>query len=265
MKWLSDGRSHTAIPHTNLEAGDWRVEFTGVGNVSEVAETIRRERGYGVTYEGAITRSAGADFKVTEAETLLDALRIFLSFARGASCSLASVEGTDRFGNRAWVQWGAHYVTPGNKRRLLFRQVDGDDDVHSVLFPRFWRLFESGNTWKTTIQRSINWYIQSNESPPYIGLILTLAGLERLSYQILERGKNKDLTGVFIEKALTNLNIASELPDACKHLKNVKGWTTGPHALTAVRNDLVHAEEKLGDLPQRFITKRGIWASGTSR
>ena len=249
MKWFNDGRSHTAVPHTYLEAGDWCVEFTGLVNTSEVAETISRERGYDVTYEGVITRSGGADFKVTEVETLLDALRTFLSFARGASCSLASVEGKDRSGNRSWVRWGAHYVAPGNKRRLLFRQIDGEEDTHSELFPRFWRLIESGNTWKATIQRSINWYLQSNESPPYIGLILTLAGLERLSYQILGRRKNRESTGVFIEKALMNLNIEPELPDACKHLKKVKGWRTGPHALTAVRNDLVHPEVKLGDLP----------------
>lgn len=252
MKWFNDGQNQTAVPHTKLEVGDWRVEFTGLTNKPEVAETISRERGYDVTYKGVITRSGGADFKVTEAETLLDALRIFLSFARGASCSLDSVEGKDCSGKRAWVRWGAHYVAPGNKRRLLFRQVDGDDDAHSVLFPRFWRLFESGNTWKTTIQRSINWYLQSNESPPYIGLILTLAGLERLSYQILERGKDKDLTGVFIEKALRKLNIEPEIPDACEHLRKGRNWITGPHALTAVRNDLVHPEEKLGDLPHEI-------------
>ena len=179
-KWklFNDGQCLTAVPHTKLEAGDWRVEFTGLTNIPEAAETIGRERGYDVTYKGVITCSGGADFKVTEVETLLDALRIFLSFARGASCSLDSVEGKDRSGNRTWVRWGTHYVAPGNKRRLLFRQVDGEEDPHSELFPRFWRLFESGNTWKTTIQRSINWYLQSNESPPYIGLILTLAGLE---------------------------------------------------------------------------------------
>ena len=252
MKWFNDGQNQTTVPYTKLEAGDWRVELTGLVNTSEVAETISRERGYDVTYEGVITRSGGADFKVTEVETLLDALRTFLSFARGASCSLASVEGKDRSGNRSWVRWGAHYVAPGNKRRLLFRQIDGEEDTHSELFPRFWRFIESGNTWKTTIQRSINWYLQSNESPPYIGLILTLAGLERLSYQILGRRKNRESTGVFIEKALMMLNIEPELPDACKHLKKVKGWRTGPHALTAVRNDLVHPEEKLGDLPHEI-------------
>ena len=44
----------------------------------------------------------------------------------------------------------------------------------------------------------------------------------------------------------------SELPDACEHLWNVRSWRTGPHALTAVRNDLVHPEEKLGDLPHEI-------------
>ena len=248
MKWYSDEQCQIAVPHTELEAADWRVEFTGLINRPEVDETIRREKRYGVTYNGVITRSDGADFTVKEVETLLEALRTFLSFARGASCSLASVEGTDRFGKRAWVRWGAHYVASGNKRQLLIRQVDGEDDFHSELIPRFWFLFERGDEWKTTILRSINWYLQSNESPPYIGLILTLAGLERLAYQLLGRAKEKDRTGEFIEKALRKLNIESELPDSCKHLRKVGVWEIGPHALTAVRNDLIHPEERLGNL-----------------
>ncbi len=249
MKWCSDEGTSRAIPHTKIEASDWRVEITGVMDILTVVEAIKRERGYGITYNGVITRLGEADFTVEEVETLLMALRTFLSFARGTSCSLALVEGKDQFGQRSWVRWGAHYVAPGNSRKLLFGRLDGEDDIHSELFPRFWCLFESEDEWKRTILRTIDWYLQSNESSPYVGLILTLAALERLSFQVLGRSKEKkELTGEFIENALKKLNIESDLPNSCKKLKEVKNWENGPHALTEVRNDLVHPKEKLGNL-----------------
>ena len=76
-----------------------------------------------------------------------------------------------------------------------------------------------------------------------------MAALERLSFQVLGRSKEKkELTGEFIENALKKLNIESDLPNSCKKLKEVKNWKNGPHALTEVRNDLVHPKEKLGNL-----------------
>ena len=248
MKWCSDEGTSRAIPHTKIEASDWRVEITGVMNISTVVETIKRERGYGITYNGVIIRLGEADFTVEEVERLLMALRTFLSFARGTSCSLALVEGKDHIGQRSWVRWGAHHVAPGNSRKLLFWRADGEDDIHSQLFPRFWCLFDSRDEWKKTILRTIDWYLQSNEVSPYVGLILTSAALERLSFQVLGRGTNGARTGEFIENALEKLDIESQLPNSCKSLKEVKNWKNGPHALTAVRNDLVHPNEKLGSL-----------------
>ena len=248
MRWCSHGETSRAIPHAMIEASDWRIEITGVMNISTVVETIKRERDYGITYNGVITRLKETDFTVAEVGTLLIALRTFLSFARGTSCSLALVEGNDQFGQRSWVRWGAHHVAPGGARRLWLGRLDGEDDIHSELFPRFWRLFESGGEWKGTVLRTTDWYLQSNDSPPYVGLILTLAALERLSFQVLGRGKEREPTGEFIQSALKKLDIDSELPNSCKSLKEVKDWESGPHALTAVRNDLVHPKEKLGKL-----------------
>ena len=104
MKWNSDEGASTAIPHTRMEASHWCVEITGVQNISDIVKTLEREKGYGVTYNGEITRSDRADFTVEEVETLLTALRTFFSFARGTSCSLALVEGKDQCGRQSWVR-----------------------------------------------------------------------------------------------------------------------------------------------------------------
>ena len=52
------------LPFTKIETPDWCVEVTGVQNISDVVKTLKREKGYGVTYNGVITRSDRADFTV---------------------------------------------------------------------------------------------------------------------------------------------------------------------------------------------------------
>ena len=247
-KWFRDGETLHAIPHALIEASGWRIKITGVQNISEVVKMLKRENGYGVTYDGVITRSDEANFTVQQVETLLKALRTFFSFARGTSCSLALVTGKDQNGEQSFVRWGAHYVAPWNSRRSWFRQ-HGGDGILTELFPRFWSLFKSGDEWKRTILRTIDWYLLSNESAIHAGIILTQAALERLSFQIL--GGRKKRTGEYIRKALEKLNLEPQIPSSCSKLKNLQKthkWADGPHALVDIRNDLVHPKNKLGDI-----------------
>ena len=250
-KWSTDEGGSTAIPHTTIEVSDWCVEVTGVQNISDVVKTLKREGGYGVTYNGVIARSDRADFTVEEVETLLTALRTFFSFARGTSCSLSSIEGKDQYGQQSWVRWGPHHVAPWNNRQSWFRQ-HGGDDILSELFPRFWCLFDSGDEWKRTILRTIDWYLLSNESATHTGLILTQAALEHLSNQILgRRKKHGEGAGKFIREALEQLSLETEIPPSCIRLRNLQQanrWDGGPNALVKLRNDLVHPDVNLGDI-----------------
>ena len=86
------------------------MEITGVAGMDDVLKELNRDRGYGFTYDGVITRMDGDTFSVEEVDSLLETLRMFLSFVRGKYCSLALVEGEDELGERTWVRWGAHHV-----------------------------------------------------------------------------------------------------------------------------------------------------------
>ena len=182
---------------------------------------------------------------------LLTALRTFLSFARGTSCSLALVEGKDQYGEQSWIRWGAHHVAPWNSQRSWFRCHSGDD-ILSELFPRLWCLFENGDEWKQTILRTIDWYLLSNESAIHTGIILSQAALERFSHRILEGEKSKEeSTEKLIRSALEKLKIESQIPSTCGELKSLQQthrWKDGVHALVNIRNDLVHPTVKLGDI-----------------
>ncbi|MDE2770227.1 MAG: hypothetical protein OXI44_03485 [Bacteroidota bacterium] len=240
----------TAIPHTLIEASGWTIEMMGVLNIWDVEKRLNRERGFGVTYNGRIRRLDGAVFTVEEVETLLNALRVFLSFARGAWCSFASAKGKDENGNQSWLRWGARYVAPWNGNRLSWFRSHGGDDILSDLFPKFWNLIASGDGWEEALFRAIDWYLISNESALHVGIILNQAALERLSCQILQRRKkSKEPAGRFLCEAFQVSNLDPQIPRSCTELKGLQKahahcWENGLHLLVDIRNDLIHPTTK---------------------
>ena len=253
IRWIDEGQVPATVPHIKMDLPDWSLEITGVSSISDVAKTLKQDRGYGITYTGVITHRDGGEFSVNTVENLLEALRLFLSFSRGTFCSLALVEGLDQDGEQSWVRWGAHHVEPWNTVNSWFRVFHGDDTL-SELFPEFWNIFEFCKEWKDSILRAVDWYSQSNVSPAYIGIILTVAALERMSFQILERPRERgEFTGNFVKKALSKLQIPFDLPSDFEELRKVRRWDHGPHAVVATRNHLVHPKQNLESVSHQAI------------
>ena len=249
-RWTETETSWTRVPHVKLEALGWCVEITGVVDLEDVLKELNRDRGYGFTYDGVITRMDGATFSVEEVDSLLEDLRMFLSFVRGSYCSLALVEGQDEHGERTWVRWGAHYVESWKPGGSWFLRVSGGD-IMSELFPSFVSLFESAGQPRKTFSQVIDLYLESNERAVHVGLILTEAALERLSHHVLCRGRRTDGTETirrYIENALVELELDIDVPKVCKELLKLDNLYSGPHAITAIRNDLVHPIQVLGDV-----------------
>lgn len=244
-KWIDDGEQCSRIPHARLETADWMIDITGVPNISEAVKTLQRTRGHGITYTGVVTHPKGTTFSVRNVEQLLEALRFYLSLARGAACSLALVRGRDEMGREAWVRWGAHHSEPGMDYHSAFQRVHSN--ILSDLFPEFWNLLTGKEDRRDATLRAFDWYLQSNVSAPYIGTILTLAALEAFSFLLLKDGKENN-TKKRIERVLSNMQVPLELPRSCESLRSLRNWTTGPQALVAIRNHLVHPQRDLGDV-----------------
>ncbi|MCY3994375.1 MAG: hypothetical protein OXF50_24340 [Caldilineaceae bacterium] len=249
-KMISDAGQWVRIPHEILKTSDWSIDITGVRNIGEAVKTLRRTRGHGITYTGSITRSDGTTFFVRNVEPLLEALRFFLSIARGAACSLALVRGKDEMSQVSWVRWGAHNSEPWLDYHSAFPR--GHNEILPDLFPEFWILFMDQENRKGSTLRALDWYLQSNVSAPYIGTILTLAALEGFAYLMLSRERKKgERTGEFIGSALSKLRIPLDLPKNCQELKSMKKWDTGPHTLVDIRNNLIHPRKDLGDVSNK--------------
>ena len=235
MKWITDDGTSRAIPCVRLKTPDWHVEMSDVQDIHAVAARLKQEGGYSVTYKGRIMRSTSAIFAVEEVEPLLVALRTFLSFARGAPCSLAAVEGIDQSGMRSWAQWGSHDCAPGRRNEQSWFRTHNGATILSDLFPKYWQLLQSD--WSETLASVVHWYLDSNvSSAPHVGLILTQVALERLSHQILERGKSKgEGSAQYIRGALERIQIGADfdVSAGCPrlgHLQDVNGLGDSLHS-----------------------------------
>ena len=252
-QWIEVNEKIQRRGAARLQAGPWRIKVSAVPNLDEVRETLNADGGCAVTHTGVIIRSGSGTFPAKDVWDLLSGLRAFLSFARGASCGIANAEGKDRSGELSWLQWGSHHVKPWDNRQSWLIAGDGGD-VLSEVFPGFWRQFTRDKAWQETVARSIDWYLNSNESAMHVGIILTQAALERLSCQILGRTRRKhegEFTGTFIHKALECLNLDPQVPPSCTELEELQrrnSWVDGPHTLVEIRNDLVHPKYKYGSI-----------------
>ena len=77
------------IPHVKLEAAGWCIEITASSNTRDTSRAKQLDREYTFTHNGIITRMDDTTFAPGDVNPILEALRLFLSFARGNYCSLA--------------------------------------------------------------------------------------------------------------------------------------------------------------------------------
>jgi hypothetical protein len=113
--------------------------------------------------------------------------------------------------------------------------------------------------WREALHEVIYWYLNANFSSRGIdaGIILTQAAIERLSYEYAVKERRfltakgfKDLWASDKFRLLfSSLGIPLEIPGETPELQRLAGnsqmkWLDAPHALTEIRNSLVHPEYK---------------------
>ena len=255
-------RGYQRRAFVKLEASPWVIEVKSFKNTRETIERLRADGGYGLTHEGSIRRSDWKSFSVNQVPPLMELLRLFLSFARGANCGLTLVVGMNDKGQRVWETWSASRPSPWSGERSWFDHKHGM--TLAELFPGFYR-----RLWKAPghhpLTMALHWYLLSNETHSLEGsIVLTQAALERLSKELVEaKGNRKE--GVWIADALHKAGIPVEIPSTLQKLKELANSMTfqhGPHTLVKMRNDLIHSEMKfdtpLGDI---YFQARelGLW------
>jgi hypothetical protein len=131
------------------------------------------------------------------------------------------------------------------------------------------------SNWRQTFQEVIYWYLNANQSQRGIdaGIILTQAALERLSYEFSVQDKKvisakgfKDIWAsdkfrLMFSSIDIPLQISSDSSDLLSMSRNLN-WLDAPHALTEIRNSLVHPEHRQrGQLSDAYYDawNLGLW------
>jgi len=113
--------------------------------------------------------------------------------------------------------------------------------------------------WREALHEVIYWYWNANHASRGIdaGIILTQAAIERLSYEFSVKDRRllivngfKDLWASDKFRLLfSSMNIPLDIPAETSELQRLGGssqmnWLDAPHALSDIRNSLVHPEHK---------------------
>jgi len=241
------------IPHVDLKASGWNVELKSLQTNRETYEKLQETGGYGLTHVGCLRKEDGSSFDGKTAEKMLTVLRFFFSFSKGMWCNPCLAVGFDDKEKRVWEAWSSpqgHWAKPSS----WFDPHHCDQLVS--LFPGFLAKWEN-ESWQEALLEVIYWYLSSNCSTLGrgigidAGIILTQAAIERLSFEYAVRYKRlieaegfKNLRASDKFRLLfSSLDIPIDIPVSLPELKQFN-WLDAPHAITEIRNSLVHPENK---------------------
>ena len=247
------GDTSNSIEYIELTADNWQFELRSLFETQENFKKLKASGGYCLTHIGCLQKSDATAFSGKEAGERLEALRFFLSFAKGGWCEPVCAVGFDKDNNSVWESWSSPHE-PWHEPPSWFDKHNSTQ--LSSLFSGFMGRW-SDSDWREALHEVIYWYLNANYSSRGIdaGIILTQAAIERLSYEFSVKHKrlltgngSKDLLASDKFRLLfSSLQIPIALPNETPELQKLakqRNWIDAPHALTKIRNSLVHPEHK---------------------
>ncbi|MCE9527086.1 MAG: hypothetical protein K8R36_13650, partial [Planctomycetales bacterium] len=256
----------------------WSITIAAFENTGERTKALKEEGGFVVTHMGRVTKSDGATFSSDQLEEILNCLHYFLSFALGRWAGVALPIGLDAVGQKVYETWGMGKTAHGPWKggHSWFDAHHADMLTH--VFPGFMSLWKN-NTWREPLTHAIYWYLAACNHGIGVGisvdagLILTQTALELLAWTscVIDRKlipksdfKRGKLTAAEKLRYLaTSLDIPNDIPQALCNFKGPNGtkWRDSMHAITAVRNSLVHPDANAGLAEDSFLDawKLSLW------
>lgn len=268
----ADGKQHR-LPTIDLVYEDWNIEINSTVDTTKNFEQLKIEGGYRLTHVGCITKKDGKLFSHEEARSCLTALKFVISFAVGYWCEPICPVGFDAGENRVFEYWSS-------PRGAWHSGLSWFDHHRCEQLVEFFKKFMDKwtvNNWRETFEEVIYWYLSANLSSRGIdvGIILTQAAIERLSYEysvvekklLLAKGFKDLWASDKFRLLFSSLKIPIKIPSSTKDLSKLAAspqmkWVDGPHALTEIRNSLIHPDHKMKrrvDLALFDAWNLGLW------
>ncbi|MDT8390815.1 MAG: hypothetical protein RRC34_09950 [Lentisphaeria bacterium] len=242
-----------ATEHIPLSWKSWRAELRSLHSSSQAFKDIKEKGGVFLTHVLGFEKVKGESFTAKEADAFLLGLRFFLSFAKGSWCNPVCPVGIDCKEQSVWSQFSSPNHSLGSRSSWF--------DPHTPIqlaqaFPLFMEKWTDLN-WQEAFREVIYWYMNANSSSNGIdgGIILAQAALERLAFEFAVKDKRlitamgfKDLRAsdklrILFSSVGIPLDISTATPETKAYAKK-NNWLDAPHALTEIRNSLMHPEHK---------------------
>jgi hypothetical protein len=249
----NDGTKKDNIKYVDLVCDEWHIELKSLISSHENSQLIKEVGGYQLTHIGRVRKKDNTLFSGQKARQFLEALRIFLSFAKGGWCEPICSVGFNESDMRVYELWNSP-IEPWHKFKSWF------DSRNSSQLEKFFPFFMNkwrDDEWKQDLHEIIYWYINANFSSRGIdvGIILSQAAIERLSYVysvkykklIAMKGFKNLWASDKFRLLFSSLNIPIDIPEETPTILKLSEkfkWIDAPHALTEIRNSLVHPENK---------------------
>ena len=241
-----------------LKADGWIVTIEATDRTDELEQKLKAQGGYVITHMGRIVREGGTAFCSEQLDDLLACLRYCLSFTLGCWAGVALPVGFDGNGNRVFERWGMHTVGRGSWNALSSWFDPQHAELFLQVFPGFVSLWRDA-VWHQPLCSAVYWYLEANSAFGVdTAMILAQTALELLAWtycvqdhKIVSQDAFKPRGGLSasdkVRMLISSLGIPKEIPPELPVLcgRPGKKWDDGVHAITDIRNSLVHPDSKV--------------------
>lgn len=237
----------------NCSLDGWVISIRILPSAGDSYNKLKKNGGYQLTHVGRISKVDAENFSIGDAEDFLATFFLFMSFINGSIVQPVSVIGFDDSCEKS-VEL---FYSPREPWREPLRWLNPKNGKQIYGFlQRFITKYRSGS-WNKAFREAIYWYLNANNDARGIdaGIILTQAAIERLSFEyavnekrFVERKSFKELKAsdkfrLLFSSLEIPIDFTEKTHDLSRISKKLK-FVDAPHALTEVRNSLVHPDNK---------------------
>ena len=242
-----------------LECEGWSITVAEFEETDGLIKMLKETGGYAITHVGQIQRTDGQIFSSKDLEQTLACLGYFFSLVLGRWSQPSLTVGFDDVDQRVFEHWGFQQTTIGSYAGGNSFFDSRHDEIFNALFPGFWQRWHDP-LWNSALSESIYWYIGANNLGFGVNvdsaLLFTQSALELLAwtYCVQDRKAVSEIAfgprGLSAADKLTLLTsllgISNQIPAQLKslHAKRGKPWSDSMHAITDLRNGLVHPKDR---------------------
>lgn len=242
-----------------LDGDGWRITLQPFRDIFSLRQKSRESQKVVLSGVGEICKADGSQFKKNEVKPILEALRIFLSFAFAEWSPPLLVVGSNNVAEKSCEFWGNYDVS---HRAYLRGWLDEHHDQHLTdAFPGFMARWSHEN-WHEPLELAVTWLIEaSRQSGGTEGAIaFGQIPLEMLAWLVFVDDRtivddnefDKLSAASKLQMLLAHCGIPFEVPTGLSTLTKIATEqqkksgkdVTGPQLVTKMRNTIIHPNEK---------------------